>query len=194
MQLLKSRQAEGAGSHEEALVRAATAGDAQAFADLYERHLDRLFRYFFYRVGSRQDAEDLTEQAFLKAWQGLGSYDYRGVPFSAWLYRIAHNLLIDHRRLSRETQPLDEALEIEDDRAGPEELAERREEARELASALGELSPIEQSVVVLRFVERLDHRTVARIIDKSEVATRSIQSRALVRLACVLRARERSEP
>ena len=82
---------------EVALVRRAKDGDAQAFADLYECHLDQVFRYFYYRLGHREDAEDLTEQTFLRAWQAIGSYDYRGAPFAAWIFRIAHNLLVDHR-------------------------------------------------------------------------------------------------
>lgn len=176
---------------EERLIRRASAGDAQAFGDLYERYLERVFRYFYYRLASRQDAEDLTEQVFLRAWQAIRSYDDRGLPFGAWIFRIAHNLLVDHRRAWRETEELDDELEIEDESAAPEEVVARRLEARQLATALRELSDVEQSVVALRFVEGLDHRTVARIIGRSEVATRSIQSRALARLERILRSAER---
>jgi len=179
---------------ETALVQAAVEGDAQAFADLYEHHLDRIFHYFYYRLGHPQDAEDLTERVFLKAWQAIGSYDARGAPFSAWLYRIAHNLLIDHRRVQHPTEPLDEAFEIADEAADIAELAAKRGEARELAEAIAQLAPMEQSVLVLRFIEKLDHRTVAGIIGKGEAATRSIQSRALARLGRILAARERSQP
>ena len=186
MHLLRPRRPESADATEEALVRRASSGDGEAFADLYERHLQRLFRYFFYRVGHRQDAEDLTEQVFLKAWQAIGNYDCRGVPFSAWLFRLAHNLLIDHRRSRQESEGLDEGLEIQDNSVGPEELLVRRAEAGELAAAIGRLAPVEQTVVILRFMEEMDHRAVAAIIGKSEVATRSIQSRALVRLARLL--------
>ena len=194
MQLLKSRQVGRSDVAEEALVRRASAGDPEAFGDLYERHLDRVFRYFYYRVGQREEAEDLTEQVFLKAWQAMGSYNCRGVPFSAWLFRVAHNLLVDHRRAYPEIEQLDNALALEDDGADPHELTARRAEASELAAALSQLSTIEQSVVALRFVEGLDHRSVASIINKSEVATRSIQSRALARLARILGVRGRREP
>lgn len=194
MQLLRSRQPKGSDPADEVLVRRASAGDVDAFADLYLRHLEAVFRYFFYRVGHRQDAEDLTEQVFLKAWQSIGRYDYQGIPFTAWLFRIAHNLLIDHRRAERGTEPLDDVREMEDQAAGPAEVALRRAEARQLAAALGQLSPVEQSVVALRFLQGFDHRTVAGVIGKSEVATRSIQSRALDRLARILEAAERREP
>jgi len=191
VQLVKLPEDGCTGSTEAELVSLASAGDKNAFASLYERYLDPLFRYFYYRVGHRQDAEDLTEQVFLKAWQNIANYKSRGTPFSAWLYRIAHNLLVDYHRTRHETEELDDSLKIEDDTASPDELLVRREEARELASALVQLSPVEQSVVVLRLIQGLDHRTVASIIGKSETATRSIQSRALARLARILEARER---
>ena len=194
MQLLKPQVEKSVKQDEEALVKRAAAGDTDAFADLYEQYLDRLFRYFYYRIGHREDAEDLTEQVFLKAWQAIGAYDCRGLPFSAWVFRIAHNLLIDHRRTRRETAPLDEGLEIEDERNGPGELMVRKAEVQALSRALSRLSSVEQSVVALRFIEGLDHRSVAGVIGKSEVATRSIQMRALDRLGRILSATERSEP
>lgn len=194
MQSVRSRKEERLDLDEKVLVQAASTGNREAFAELYERYLGRVYRYLYYRVGNSHDAEDLTEQVFLKAWQAMPSYDYRGVPFSAWLYRLAHNLLIDARRADRHTCQLDEALEIEADGMQPDELAQRREEVRELSSAVAQLSPVEQSVVVLRFIAGLDHRTVAGIIDKSEAATRSIQSRALARLASLLTPRERRKP
>ncbi|MGQ9675669.1 MAG: RNA polymerase sigma factor [Chloroflexota bacterium] len=191
---MRSRKEECLDLDEKELVQAASTGNREAFAELYERYLGRVYRYLYYRVGNSHDAEDLTEQVFLKAWQAMPSYDYRGVPFSAWLYRLAHNLLIDARRAYRHTCQLDEALEIEADGMQPDELAQRREEVRELSSAVAQLSPVEQSVVVLRFIAGLDHRTVAGIIDKSEAATRSIQSRALARLASLLTPHERRKP
>jgi RNA polymerase sigma-70 factor, ECF subfamily len=172
---------------EATLVRRARDGDAEAFADLYECHLGQVYRYFYYRLGHHEDAEDLTEQTFLKVWQAIGSYDYRGSPFAAWVFRIAHNLLVDHRRRLSPTEELDDELEVEDSAAGPEEAAAQRLEAEELGKALRQLTDVEQSVVALRFVHGLEHRTVARIVGKSEVATRSIQSRALVRLERILR-------
>jgi len=180
------------GSEDERLVRRASGGDAEAFAELYERYMEPVFRFFYYRLGgSRENAEDLTEQSFLKAWQSIGSYDYRGIPFSAWLFRIAHNLLVDYHRIKRDAEPIGDDFDLEDEALGPEEQVMKKAEVEELSAALGQLSPIEQSVVTLRFLQGLDHRTVARIIDKSEVATRSIQFRALERLAQILGGRSR---
>jgi RNA polymerase sigma-70 factor, ECF subfamily len=171
---------------EEALVRRAAAGDAEAFADLYACHLGPVYRYFYYRVGGVDDAEDLTEQLFLKVWRAMRSYDSRGVPFSAWVFRIAHNMVVDHRRAWRASEPLDEDLGIVDEAADVDAALMRRVEAEELVTALQQLSPVERSVVILRFVQEMDHRAVAAIVGKSEVATRSIQSRALAHLARIL--------
>jgi RNA polymerase sigma-70 factor, ECF subfamily len=194
MQLLRPGRAEESVSDEELLVRRVIVGDANAFADLYEQNLVRVFRYFYYRVGQREDAEDLTEQAFLKAWQAIGNYDYRGVPFSAWLFRIAYNLLIDRSRKFQETAPFDEALEVPSDGDTPFDSAVKHLDAEDLVRAIKVLSDVEQTTLILRFVEGLDHRTVAGIIGKSEVATRSIQSRALARLAGKLGSREGTNP
>jgi RNA polymerase sigma-70 factor, ECF subfamily len=172
------------------LVRTAARGGREAFADLYERHLDSVYRYFYYRLGHQQDAEDLTEQVFLKAWQALPGYRERGVPFLAWLYRIAHNQLIDHRRTNHAAADLDGLPEVASSGDAAFESAVAQAEAAELAAALAQLSPVEREVVSLRFVAALDHRTVAGIVGKSEVATRAIQSRALARLARLLGARE----
>jgi len=193
MQLLRPSRVEGDGVTEEALIRRAATGDVEAFADLYERYLDRMFRYFYYRLAHREDAEDLSEQVFLRAWQALPGYNCRGVPFAAWLFRIAHNLLVDYHRRNQDTTQLDDALDVADEGADPHEIASRRYEAQALAAAISQLSAVEQSVVVLRFVEGMDHRSVASIIEKSEVATRSIQSRALARLARLLDVGERSK-
>src|SRR4051812_24008500 len=101
-------------SEEQRLVSRATRRDAAAFGLLYESHLDRVYRYVYYRVGSTAEAEDLTEQVFLKAWEAIGRYEARGVPFIAWLYRLAHNLVIDHYRAKRPTMPLEDVPEAEE--------------------------------------------------------------------------------
>ncbi len=86
---------------ESELVALAVRRDAAAFGQLYELHLDSIYRYIYYRVGNAAEAEDLTEQVFLKAWEHIAAYDQRGLPFAAWLYRVAHNLVVDYRRTRR---------------------------------------------------------------------------------------------
>src|SRR5439155_10717156 len=96
------------------LVARAVERDAAAFGRLYEAYLDRIFRYVYFRVGSTSDAEDLTEQVFLKAWEAIDRYQPRGTPFTAWLYRLAHNLVIDYYRSRRPTTPLEEIVDTEE--------------------------------------------------------------------------------
>src|SRR5436305_2441957 len=95
------------GDDERAQIELAIAGDEHAFAALYDRHLDRVFRHIYYRVGNRADAEDLTQQVFLKAWQAVGRYRQTGAPFIAWLLTIAHNLVVSFYRKGKEVPLLD---------------------------------------------------------------------------------------
>jgi len=168
-----------ADGREDLLVDRARRKDAAAFGELYELHLDRIYRYVYYRVGSSSEAEDLTEQVFLKAWEAIGRYERRGLPFAAWLYRMAHNAVIDHYRARRPTTPIDETFDLEDERQNPAASAEAHFDREELKLAIGRLNSDQQTVVVLRFVEGLSHAEVGKILGKSEGAVRVIQHRAL---------------
>jgi len=172
---------------EQALVRRAASGDAEAFGDLYARHLDEIYRYIFYRVGSEKLAEDLTEQVFLSAWEAIDGYEQRGHPFSAWLYRIAHNAVVDHYRTRKEERPLEAvAFRLADESLGPEETLLKKTEVSRLLNALRELSDEKQDLILLRFVEGLSHSEVAEILGKSEGACRVMQHRALGSLSEIL--------
>ncbi len=169
---------------EAALVRRAINGDADAFGALYLQHLDAIYRYVRFRIGNAHDAEDLTEQIFLKAWEALPRYRQRGLPFASWLYRIAHNKVIDYQRRSSNEVLTD--MSVTADMTSPEsgvlEQIIQAGEIEALSSAIRQLPPEQQQVIVLRFIEGLDHTQVARIIDKSEGACRVIQHRALAAL------------
>jgi RNA polymerase sigma-70 factor (ECF subfamily) len=171
-------------SDEAALVRAAVAGDADAYGRLYVRHLDAIYRYVRFRVGNAADAEDLTEQVFLKAWEAIAGYRARGVPFASWLYRIAHNVVVDHhrQRAPEAMAPVQEEGMAASDRRGTVEQVIESGELAALAAAISRLPEEQQQVVVLRFIEGLSHAEVARIIDKSPGACRVIQHRALAAL------------
>ena len=129
------------------LVALAVRRDAAAFGRLYQIHLDSIYRYIYYRVANATEAEDLTEQVFLKAWEHLAGYDQRGLPFASWLYRMAHNLVVDYHRTRRPTESLDRAPDGAEtpgghwDRPGPEEQVERRLDAAEVAAALRDAQP-----------------------------------------------------
>jgi len=174
--------------NEARLVELAMSGDFDSFAALYTRHLDAVYRYIYYRTGDVQDAEDLTEQVFLKAWEALANYKPVGSQFINWLYRISHNVVVDHHRRSRfvSPQPLEATSSLD---PGPETALDRMihaEEAASLAKAIGRLTEEQQQVIILRFIEGLGHAEIARILEKSEVACRGIQHRALASLNQIL--------
>jgi RNA polymerase sigma-70 factor (ECF subfamily) len=176
-------------SHQDAaLIEGAVAGDADAFGELYLLHLDAIYRYVFYRVGDPSDAEDLTEQVFLNAWKALPNYERRKSPFASWLYRIAHNAVVDYHRRQRPAVlvPSREEVEWVSDQPLPVEQVIKAEEVAELAAAIAQLPDDQQQVIVLRFIEGLKHVEVARIMGKSEGACRVIQHRALVALSRLL--------
>jgi RNA polymerase sigma-70 factor (ECF subfamily) len=176
-----------ADGREAALVDRARKGDAEAFGRIYELHLDRIYRYVYYRVGSTSEAEDLTEHVFMKAWEAIGRYEHRGLPFAAWLYRMAHNAVIDHYRARRPTTPIDETFDLEDERQHPVAAADANFDREELKVAIKRLNSDQQTVILLRFVEGLSHAEVGKIVGKSEGAVRVIQHRALGVMARFLR-------
>ena len=102
---------------ERMLVLRAAKHDPEAFARLYDRFVDKIYKYIYYKVGAKSDAEDLTAQVFLKAWEAIGKYRVTERPFSAWLYRIAHNLVVDHFRTKRDAVPIEEATRLEEKQA-----------------------------------------------------------------------------
>jgi RNA polymerase sigma-70 factor, ECF subfamily len=170
-------------NEEQRLVARATRRDSAAFGVLYESHLDRVYRYIYYRVGSTAEVEDLAEQVFLKAWEAIDRYEPRGVPFVAWLYRLAHNLVIDHYRARRPTLPLEDVGEAEEPGVNILDAVESQVDAEAVRQAVRKLSPEHQQLLVLRFVEGMSHAEVAQITGKSEGATRVVQYRALQSLA-----------
>jgi RNA polymerase sigma-70 factor (ECF subfamily) len=168
------------------LVARAIEGDREAFGDLYERHLAAIYRYIYYRVGEPHEAEDLTEVVFLRAWEALGRYRSGDAPLMVWLYRIAHNLLIDRYRTAKELVPLEEHHPDGALHHQPERVMEVREEHHRLAKALQQLDPAQQQVLTLRFIAELSHAETATIMGRSEGAVRVLQHRALAALRTML--------
>jgi len=165
---------------DEGLVRRAMAGNAEAFGDLYMACLDRVYRYVLYRVGDVHLAEDLTETTFLRAWEAHGRYKLGRVPVLGWLYRIAHNAVIDYFRSAHPHEELSPALPAP---GGDIETGiAQQEEIRDLAKALRRLDEVSQEVLSLRFIAGLSHREVAQLLGRSEEAVRVIQFRAVRRM------------
>ncbi|HEY51455.1 MAG TPA: sigma-70 family RNA polymerase sigma factor [Dehalococcoidia bacterium] len=162
------------------LVEKAIEGNVEAFGELYGIFLDRIYRYVFYQVRDRMTAEDITEEVFIKAWNAISSCKGKEKTFSAWLYRIAHNRVIDIFR-SREKEQLIEMDPVAE--AGSTELEVETEiDHRELLDSIAELPPNQKQVIILKYIEGLDNREIERIMGKKQGAIRILQMRALARL------------
>ncbi len=173
---------------DEILIRRAQ-DDPAAFEPLYERYLPQIYAYAYYRTGNAQEAEDLTARTFVQALTHLGRYSSRGVPFSAWLFRIVHNLVANwHRdRGRRPTFPLEAALDIADPGDSLHDEAANREEFARLWAAIRQLPPERQQVLVLKFVDGLPSAQIALIMGRSEGAVKALLHRTLVTLRRQLR-------
>ncbi|MEN6298717.1 MAG: sigma-70 family RNA polymerase sigma factor [Anaerolineaceae bacterium] len=167
-------------SDEQALIEAAR-GDIEAFGVLYERYVGRIYNYIYYRTGSPNDAEDLTARVFFRAMRHIYNYADRGLPFSAWLYRIAHNLVANwHRDNSRRKEiPLDDGLITEHHHDYPEQELLKLEEKERLFKVLRTLPPDRQQLIILKFVEHLSNAEIGQIMGKSEGAVKSLYHRTL---------------
>src|SRR5215467_1434715 len=176
-----------------ALVDRAQQGDRDALEELYLIHFDRIYSYLHVSVGNRHDAEDLTTQTFLKMLESIGKFRWQSAPFSAWLFRIAHNLAMDHFRARRRWQPEEEVPEPPGDEEPSAELAAMQTIGREsMLKLIEQLSPEQQQVLTLKFVFNLPNAEVASILDKTEGAIKSLQHRALASLQRQIARREAS--
>lgn len=174
-----------AGSEPEAvrnLVERLKGGDAEAAASLYRLYADSLYRYFLYQIRDPDLAADLTSEVFLRMLENIGRYNHRGVPFRAWLFKIAHNLVIDHYR--ERTKFISGEADLPEpgsDDPEPPDLDRYR-----LFAALNRLTAEQRQVVLLRFVEDLDIKEVAAILGKTEGAVKALQHRAITALRRLL--------
>ena len=164
------------------LIKRAKKGKASAFAEIYERHYPAIYRYIFFRVGRETAAEDLTSDVFVRMVEKIDQFTYRGRPLLAWLYTIARNLVADHyRHFGRyEMLPLDEGLMA--DTTNPEDAANLVLNQRRLAAALEQLTEWQRQVIILKFFEGMENQAVAKIVDKSVGAVKSLQHRGLAAL------------
>ena len=171
---------------EESLVRRAQQHDQEAFAQLYEEHFDKIYRYVTLRIGNETEAEDMTQQVFLNALQSISSFKWKGIPFSAWLFRIAHNQVVDHLRKKKRTPvPLDESLASNDD--NPQLVVERKLDIEQLLSATKQLTEAQREVISLRFTSELSIAQAAKAMGKSQGAVKALQHSAIVALRKTLR-------
>jgi len=169
------------------LVARAQGGDVDAIGGLYDQHHESIFRYLWLRLGDRHVAEDLTGDVFMRMLTALPNYRSVGLPFRAWLYRIAHNLMVDHFRKTnnRVSVPLDE-IEEQHDESDPTSADEQKLLVARVSCALSQLDQNQREVIILRFVIGLPLREVALALDKTEAAVKSLQHRSLAALRLVL--------
>lgn len=164
-----------------ALVEKAKNYDSNAFGKLYDVYYDKIYAFAYYKVGNRFEAEDIAEQVFLKALENISAFEWRGVPFSSWLFRIASNLVVDYYRSGKyELVDIDGHADLELDFSfSPEQSAIRELDRQQVVRALKNLTEEQQQVIAMRFIAGMSNEEVASAIDKNIGAVKALQHRAL---------------
>ena len=174
------------------IVDAARAGDEQALSELYLRYFPRVYRYILARTGNQYDAEDLAEEVFMKVLEAIERFQWREAPFSAWLFRIAHNALISQRRkdgVRGRSGPLSDGLAL--DAQSPDDMVENRLALNEIMDAALKLPEAQRQVITLRFAAGLSVAETARAMNKGEGNVKVIQHKAIAKLRDAIRNRPR---
>ncbi len=174
--------------YDDYLVQQAVEHDRAAFASLYDKYVDRVYKHVYYKVSNQHEAEDITQETFIKAWEAIGGYKKTGAPFAAWLIAIARNLIIDHYRARKKIVPLEDGIEIKNNPdTNPEVLAEISFDRTHIREAILKLKEDKQKVVMMRFIDGFSYCEIAQVMKKSEGAVRVILFRALNDLKQVLK-------
>lgn len=168
------------------LVNLARNGDKSAYGCLYERYIDQIYRYIYYRVSNQKDAEDLTEMVFLKTFEKIQNKSSLIENFQAWIYRSAQNLVIDHYRTSKNTTSLDEIVSIEDGGPPPETAVSKKENQNKLRQIINKLNKLHQQVIICRFINELSYEDTAKTLGLKPGNVRVIQLRALRKMRSLM--------
>jgi RNA polymerase sigma-70 factor, ECF subfamily len=168
---------------EELLVQRAQLQDSEALTRIYEAYFDKIYRYLVVRVRNEVEAEDLTQQVFMKVLQSISSYKSKGVPFSSWIYRIAHNQMVDFMRQQNKKSTVDiEGLQLQDNADDPQQVMEQQVDVEEVKKATQKLTVAQQEVLSLRFTAEMSIAQCAEIMGKSEGAIKALQHSAVLAL------------
>jgi RNA polymerase sigma-70 factor (ECF subfamily) len=171
-------------ANERQLVLQAQDGNSEAFGQLYDAYMERIYRVVYFRVEDQQTAEDITSQVFLKAWSNLDRFQFSRTPYLAWLYTIAHNAVIDHYRTRKVTTALDDVqLSQPDHSEVVENDIDLSGEMQSVKAALQTLTDYQQKVLTLKYIEGMSNNEIARHLGKREGAIRALQMRGLQALA-----------
>lgn len=181
-------QTSGAAFGDDVILSRAIQGDQDSFGAIYERYVSKIYNYVYYRTGNHHDAEDLTARVFYRAIRSINAYQDRGLPISAWLYRIAHNLVANwHRDRSRRPEILlDEAVAFHPAGEHPEVSLVQNEEREHLFSIIRTLPAERQQLLILKFVDHLSNAEIGQIMGRTEGAVKSLYHRTLLSLREVL--------
>ena len=173
------------------LIQQAIEGRRAAFAALYDKCVGQVYRHVYYRVSSRSDAEDITQEVFIRAWKAISRYKKTGAPFVAWLIVIAHNLIVDYYKARKKFVSLDETeVSSQSDETSPEAMTDASLNRSYIRSAILKLKGDKQKVILMRFIDGFSYAEIAKALNKSEGAVRVIQYRALNDLRHMLTAVE----
>ena len=171
------------------MIRRAQSGDASAFGRLYEHFYDKIFRYVMFKTGDRIDAEDITTDVFLRMLESIGSFKFQGYPFSSWLFRIAHNLIVDHfrRKSRRQTAPLEEAMVVAGGSSSDmDHKIDVDLSVAEVYEAMDDLTDLQREVMSLRFAAGLSVKETAEAVGRKENAVKALQHAAVKKLRTAL--------
>lgn len=168
------------------LIHDARNGDREAFGKLYDTFLDAVYRFVYFRVGARVDAEDITEAVFVSIFEHIGDYKEQGVPFQAWLFRIARNKIIDHYRSHKPRVPLEEAGDVPDGNENVEHRVEITLTNEYILSCVRQLPASYQEIVILKYIEDKTNEEISMLLDKPLAHVRVLQSRALQKLRAIV--------
>lgn len=171
---------------ENKIVQQAKSGHSPSFGLLYDQYQPQIYRFIFLKVSHKEEAEDLTHQVFLSAWQNIARYEERNLPFSSWLYRIARNKVIDHYRTSRHHRPLDEALNLISSDEQLDQATDKSLRLDLIRQTLLQATPEQQDVLIMRFVEDMPIKEVADSLGKTPGAVKLIQFRAINKIKKIL--------
>jgi len=166
----------------DSLVRLAMNGDTEAFGRIYDIYADRIYRHIYYRTGNIEDARDMTQEVFIKAWQKLPKYKWTNTPFLGWLFTISHNLVIDYYRTKKDFVYLDSEIMTGDPDKSPEKLLDAKFAQQEVRRAIMQLPQEQQQVILMNFIEGFEYPEIAASLNKSEGNVRVIIHRALKKM------------
>lgn len=168
------------------LVRAARNGDKEAVGILYDTYLDAVYRFVFFRVSSREDAEDISEQTFISAFEHIGRYEEKGLPFEAWIFKIARNKIIDHYRKQKPRIPIEELADLPDGKQNVEHDAERALTHTYVMDCMRRLPESYREILILTYIEEKTNEEISGLIHKPPAHIRVLKSRALHRLRALV--------